>query len=64
MIIFVLGFFGLVISLAEGPEEIGSKVPLALFFTFIMGIGIFLEAKMKGNDPEIFGEMESKRGFG
>lgn len=64
MVIFVLGFIGLVVSLAEGPEEIGSKVPLALLFIFIMGFGIFVEAKMKDNAYDQFGEMEGNRGFG
>jgi hypothetical protein len=63
MIIFMLGFGGLVLSLAEGPKEIGSKVPLALFFLFIIGFGVVVEIKSKDNLDE-FGEMESRGGFG
>jgi len=64
MILFILGFTGLVISLAEGPEEIGSKIPLALFFLFIIGMGVFIEDKMKDSNADVFGEMEGSRGFG
>lgn len=64
MIIFILGFSGLVICLAEGNGEIGSKVPLALFFTFILGLGVFVDIKMKENNSDVFGEIESPRGFG
>ena len=64
VIIFVLGFIGLVFCLVEGKGEIGSKIPLTLFFTFIMGLGIFVEAKLKDGSYDEFGEMESPRGFG
>ena len=63
MILYLLGFIGLVVCLAEGPGEIGSKVPLALFFLFILALGIFIDFKM--NDlPDEFGEMEGNGGFG
>jgi FtsH-binding integral membrane protein len=65
MILYILGFVGLVISLAEGANEIGSKVPLVLFFIFIMGIGIWLESYLI-NDDEYEGheQMSNVGGFG
>lgn len=64
MIIFILGFCGLVFSLAEGQEEIGSKIPLALFFLSIMGVGIAIYIKTTDNQYDTFGEMSSPREFG
>ncbi len=64
VVIFILGFSGLVFCLAEGSEEIGSKVPLALFFLLIISIGVIVEIKMKDPSSDTFGEMEGSRGFG
>ena len=63
MIIFVLGFSGLVFSLAETSGGIGGKIPLTLFFVFIISIGIMIELKLKEKEGETFGEMEGKGGF-
>ncbi len=64
VVIFVLGFIGLVTSLAENSGQIGGKVPLALFFLFIIGMGIAIEIKLKKGDSDTFGEMESNKSFG
>lgn len=63
MIIFILGFCGLVFSLAESSGQIGGKVPITLFFLFIISIGVVIEIKMKDKSNDTFGEMESG-GFG
>lgn len=62
MIIFILGFCGLIFSLADPSSGIGGKVPLTLFFLFIIILGIIIESKMKDN-IDTFGEMEGG-GFG
>ena len=63
MIIVTIGLIGLVIILAESPKQIGSKIPLALFFVMIMIVGIWIEIKMKEGD-ETFGEVEGRRSYG
>ena len=63
VIIFIFGFIGLIVCLAEGQGQIGSKVPLALFFLLIMGSGIAIQIKSDSNLDE-FGEMEGNRGYG
>ena len=63
MIIFILGFVGLIFSLADSSGQIGSKVPLALFFLFIISVGVVIEIKMKDGSSDIFGEMESGNRF-
>ena len=63
MIIFILGFSGLIFVLAESPGQIGGKIPLALFFLFVIIIGVIVESKLKDKDNDTFGEMEGK-GFG
>ena len=64
MIIFILGFSGLVFCLAEGSGQIGSKVPISLFFLFIISVGVVIEIKMKDHANDTFGEMEGTGGFG
>lgn len=64
VIIFTLGLFGLVFCLSDNSGEVGSKVPLSLFFLFIISIGIMIEIKMKGGDSDTFGEMEGGGGYG
>lgn len=64
IIIFVLGFGGLVFTLVDDYGEIGSKIPIAIFFIVIMSIGIIVEMKSKDKSNEIFGEIESPRKFG
>lgn len=64
IIIFILGFSGLVFCLADSSGQIGSKVPVSLFFLFIISIGIMVEMKMKDGSSDTFGEMDSPREFG
>ena len=63
MIVFILGFSGLVFCLADNSGQIGSKIPLSLFFMFVISVGVIIEMKMKDNSSDTFGEMESG-GFG
>lgn len=63
VIVFILGFSGLVFSLADNSGQIGSKIPLSLFFLFVISVGVIIEIKMKDGSSDTFGEMESG-GFG
>lgn len=63
MVIFILGFSGLVFCLSENSDQVGSKIPLTLFFLVIISIGIMVEIKMKDKNNDTFGEMDSG-GFG
>ncbi len=63
VIVFTLGFIGLVFCLVDNSGQIGNKVPLALFFMFIITIGIIIEMKMKQGGFDTFGEMDSNGGF-
>ncbi len=61
MVVVLSGLLGLVIILTESPKQIGSKIPLAVFFILIMIIGIFIEIKMK-EEEQTYGEFgEGKR---
>ncbi len=64
MIIFILGFSGLVFCLADSSGQVGNKIPLSLFFLFVITVGVVVEIKMKNNDSDIFGEIDGSRGFG
>lgn len=64
MIIFILGFSGLVFCLADSSGQIGNKIPLSLFFLFIITVGVIIEMKMKDGSSDIYGEMNNPRGFG
>lgn len=63
MIIFILGFCALVLLLVEGTEEIGSKIPLAVFFIFIICLGVIVEMMPQDKMDELFGETEEGREF-
>ena len=63
VVIFVLGFCGLVFSLIDNSGEIGSKIPLSLFFISIIIVGIVLERAPKDRIDDVFGEVERPRGF-
>jgi len=56
--IFILGFCGLVFSLVDSSGEIGSKIPLSLFFIFMMGFGIIVELAPGEQTDDIYGERE------
>ena len=59
VIVFTLGFMGLVICLVDEAGQIGSKVPLALFFLFVITLGVIIELKQKEKNNDVFGEMET-----
>lgn len=62
--IFILGFVGLIFSLAEDSVQVVGKAPLIFMFLFVIIIGMVIEIKMKDNGLETFGEMDSDRKFG
>ena len=64
IIIAMLGFCGLVFSLIDDSGEIGSKIPLAVFFLIIISIGIIFEMR-KDTIEQTYGEFEgSGRKYG
>jgi hypothetical protein len=56
--IFILGFCGLIFTLVDSFGEVGSKIPLALFFIFLMGFGILVELAPGEQTDDVFGERE------
>ena len=64
MVIFMLGFCGLVFLLIDDAGEIGSKIPMAVMFIFIILIGAFVEFYRGDMLDDTFGEKEAPRGFG
>ncbi len=61
MIVFILGFCGLVFLLVENTGEIGSKIPLAVFFIFIICLGVIIEMMPQDKLDDMFGEVEGGR---
>lgn len=62
-IIFILGFCGLVFTLVDDAGQIGSKIPIALFFIVIISIGVLVELYSKDKGSETFGEFERAGGI-
>lgn len=60
IIIVLLGTIGLTAILSESSRQIGGKIPLALFFIFIIIVGIYILLKLKeeGNYEEFGGHGE------
>ena len=64
LVIFVFGFMGLFVSFVDGQSEgIGSKIPLAIFFIFVMSIGIILQMLPKEFFEAVYGESDDPGGF-
>lgn len=61
IIIVILGMIGLLILFSESTKELGGKIPLAVFFVFIMIIGILVLMYPK---EEIYGEITPKQEIG
>lgn len=64
MVVFLLGFVGLVLSFTNAQDEISSKIPLAIFFIVVMCVGIALQVAPKDIFNDKFGEMDGNRDFG
>ena len=64
MVVATLGLFGLTFSLIDTSGEIGSKIPLSLFFMFILVVGLIYEATPKDRLEGAFGEVQPGKGFG
>ena len=64
LVIFLFGVGGLLFTFVEGSGQIGSKIPLTIFFMFIMAVGIILQALPKDKLDDTFGEMETRQDFG
>jgi len=61
VIIATIGVIGLMFTFIDDSGEIGSKIPLGIFFIIIMVIGILYEAYP--TIDETYGEFEAPRGF-
>ena len=59
MFIFIVGFFGFIFSLSSNQGA--SRLPIALFFLFVMIVGITLIMYPKKLSEE-FGEFSSDKG--
>jgi len=64
IIIFILGIGGLIFLSLDDSGEIGSKIPIALLFVFIIIIGIIIQISPEDKINGIFGEVDVKREFG
>ncbi len=63
MAIFMMGFCGLVFLLIESTGEIGSKIPIAIFFIFIICLGVIIKMLPREKLEEIFGEVHEREQF-
>lgn len=63
VIVILLGVIGLVMTFVEDEGKIASKIPLTIFFLFIIILGILYEM-YKGKDMDVYGEFENNRGVG
>ncbi len=64
VIIYILGISGLMFTLVDDTGEIGSKIPLSIFFIIIIGLGIVVQLTPKETLAGEYGESETSRGFG
>lgn len=64
IVLFLIGTTGLLFTFVDNTGGKSSKIPLAIMFIFIMGLGILLQALPKENIDGIFGETDRPRGFG
>ena len=62
-IIFIFGFGGLIFTLVDDAGQIGSKIPIALFFIVIISIGILIEMFSENKMDEVYGEFERDGGI-
>ena len=62
--IYLLGLTGLMFTFIDDSGEMGSKVPLSLFFIVVIIIAIVIQVAPKDRVDGIFGEVESSRDFG
>ncbi len=63
LIIAILGFTGLMFTFVDSSGEIGSKIPITIFFLFITCVGILLLMMPPEKINDTFGEVEAPREF-
>lgn len=63
VIISMMGVIGMAITFIEGSGFIGSKIPLTVFFLFIIILGILYEAYPKDKLNDVYGEIDGRRDF-
>lgn len=61
IIIALIGTIGLVFTLTDSMGEIGSKIPISVFFLFILVVGIVLHVTPKDLMDDTYGEFEGKK---
>ncbi len=64
IVIFIFGLVGLVMSFADQSGQLGSKIPLTVFFMFVMCLGIGLQMLPRDWMETTFGEVGPPREFG
>lgn len=62
-IISTLGFAGLLFTFVDSTGEIGSKIPIVLFFIIIMILGLLIQMAHPEAIDDTYGEVGSKREF-
>jgi len=60
----MFGVVGLIFSFTDDAGQIGSKIPLTIFFIFIMCVGITLQMLPKEWLEGVVGEVGPPREFG
>ena len=58
VLISTLGLIGMVITFVENTYTLGSKIPLVVFFLFLVILGIIYETTPKSIFKEEFGEVD------
>ena len=65
LVIYILGLTGLLFTFVDGSGEIGSKIPLSLFFIVVIILGIIIQMTPKDQLEGEYGEHHNaRRSFG
>lgn len=64
IIISIIGTLGLVFTLTDSVGEIGSKIPISVFFLFILIVGIVVHVLPKDLEENTFGEFRGPKNIG
>ena len=63
ILISTLGLIGIMFTFIDNSGQLGGKIPLTIFFLFIIVFGLVLLILPKERIDNLFGEVESPRGF-
>lgn len=63
LVIAMLGFCGLTFSLIDNSGEIGSKIPIVLFFIVVLIFGLIVQMVPQETTDDTYGEVGGKREF-